>query len=381
MREIDLKMAELNKKYKGAIINLGTDIIEVDKIPFSSPMANWMTYGGIPMGKITEFYGGEGGGKTTSALDIVKNAQIKFSEVYDRKVDKLTKDIKELEDKNTKTTKKELDKLKLELKAVEERGVKSVVYVDSEQTLDTIWAQLLGVNTDAMYLVRPQSETAEEVLQIIIDLIATGDIGLVVLDSIPMLVSQNIFDKSLENKSYGGISQALTEFCRKVQPYLTQKQCALIGINQVREDLGSMYNTESTPGGKMWKHACALRLRFKKDTYLNMVNEELTSKAENPAGNRVQIQITKTKVCKPDRRLGYYTLNYSEGIDYLYDAITLAIQYKIIENSQSWYYYNYIKDGEQERASIQGKSKMLNFLRENDSAREQLENLIEEMIK
>ena len=66
MRSIDLKMAELNKKFKANIINIGTDIIEVDKIPFSSPTANWMTYGGIPVGKITEFYGGEGGGKTIS---------------------------------------------------------------------------------------------------------------------------------------------------------------------------------------------------------------------------------------------------------------------------------------------------------------------------
>ena len=71
MSNLDIKMAELNKKYKAQIINKGTDIIEVSKIPFSSPTANYMTYGGIPVGKITEFYGGEGGGKTTSALDIV----------------------------------------------------------------------------------------------------------------------------------------------------------------------------------------------------------------------------------------------------------------------------------------------------------------------
>ena len=266
MRSIDLKMAELNKKFKANIINIGTDIIEVDKIPFSSPTANWMTYGGIPVGKITEFYGGEGGGKTTSALDICANAQKQFNKVYKEKLDSLNNQITELESSESKENKKKIAKLIEEVNRLKEKGPKVVVYIDAEQTLDVKWAQLLGVDTESMILVRPQEQTAEEILQIAIDLVSTGDVGLCVLDSIPMLVSQNIFDESLEKKSYGGISQALTMFCSKVTPHLVQNQCAFIGINQIREDLSSMYNTTSTPGGKMWKHACSLRLRFRKDT-------------------------------------------------------------------------------------------------------------------
>ena len=86
-----------------------------------------------------------------------------------------------------------------------------------------------------------------------------------------------------------------------------------------------MYNTISTPGGKALKHACSLRLRFKKDTLLDMNNNELSSRAENPAGNKVAIEVVKTKVCKPDRRLGYYTLNYTDGVDVVNDTITLSI--------------------------------------------------------
>lgn len=375
MRNIDLKMAEINKKFKAQIINQGTDIIEVEKIPFSSPTANWMTYGGIPVGKITEFFGGEGGGKTTSALDICANAQKKFNEVFEQHREKVLDEIEQLKAKDTKDSKKKADKLMSDLMEYVERGPRVVVYIDAEQTLDVQWAQLLGVDTEAMILVRPQEQTAEQVLQIAIDLIATGDVGLCVLDSIPMLVSQNIFNEDMDKKSYGGISQALTVFCSKVTPHLTQQQCAFIGINQIREDLASMYNTVSTPGGKMWKHACSLRLRFRKDTLLDMNNGELTSRAENPAGNRVGIEIAKTKVCKPDRRIGYYTLNYTEGIDVLADIITVALQYRILKQGGSWYYYldeegNVEVDAENNEIKFQGKAKLLDELRNDEEFKE-----------
>lgn len=375
MRNIDLKMAEINKKFKAQIINQGTDIIEVAKIPFSSPTANWMTYGGIPVGKITEFFGGEGGGKTTSALDICANAQKKFNEVFEQHREKVLDEIEQLKEKDTKESKKKADKLMSDLMEYVERGPRVVVYIDAEQTLDVQWAQLLGVDTEAMILVRPQEQTAEQVLQIAIDLISTGDVGLCVLDSIPMLVSQNIFNEDMDKKSYGGISQALTVFCSKVTPHLTQQQCAFIGINQIREDLASMYNTVSTPGGKMWKHACSLRLRFRKDTLLDMNNGELTSRAENPAGNRVGIEIAKTKVCKPDRRIGYYTLNYTEGIDVLADIITVALQYRILKQGGSWYYYldeegNAEVDAENNEIKFQGKAKLLDELRNDEEFKE-----------
>lgn len=337
MNNIELKMAELNKRFKADIINMGTDIIEVDKIPFSSPTANYMTYGGVPVGKVTEFFGGEGGGKTTSALDICANAQVKFAEVFDKQVAELEEQIEELNMKGTKDASKKASRLQTQLDEVIEKGEKLVVYVDTEQTLDTQWAKLLGVNTEKMILVRPQEQTAEQVLQIIIELIATGNVGLCVLDSIPCLVPQQIFEESLEKKAYGGISQPLSVFCSKVLPHLVQNQCAFIGINQIREDLSSMYNTISTPGGKAWKHACSLRLRFKKDTLLDMNNNELSSRAENPAGNKVAIEVVKTKVCKPDRRLGYYTLNYTDGVDVVNDTITLAIQYGYIKRNGGWF--------------------------------------------
>lgn len=371
MRQIDLKMAEINKKFKCELITQGTDIIEVSKIPFSSPMANWMTYGGIPVGKITEFYGGEGGGKTTSALDICANAQREFNNIFNDQVSTILENVEKLRDKGTNEAIKKADKLMSELTEYKERGPKVVVYVDAEQTLDTQWAELLGVNTDELILVRPQSETAEQIFQIILDLVATGDVGLCILDSIPMLVSQNIFDESIEKKSYGGISQALTEFCRKITPHLVQNQCAFIGINQVREDLSSMYNTETTPGGKMWKHACSLRLKFKRGDFFDYNGRTLTSKAENPAGNKVVMAITKTKVCKPNRRLGYYTLNYLEGIQVIEDCIEVAQYYNIVKQSGAWYEIIDTEGNTLEiegmKLKFQGKAKLTKFLEDNQT--------------
>lgn len=382
MSNLDIKMAELNKKFKAQIINVGTDIIEVSKIPFSSPTANYMTYGGIPVGKITEFYGGEGGGKTTSALDIVKNAQIKFNQVYEDKLDAIEKQIEELSVKESKEAKAKISKLQSEMDAITEQGPKLVVYVDAEQTLDTEWAKLLGVQTEQMILVRPEAQTAEQVFQIIIELVDTGNVGLVVLDSIPMLVSQNIFEETMEKKSYGGISQALTVFCSKITPILTKHQCAFIGINQVREDLASMYNTESTPGGRGWKHACTLRLKFKKGSFIDANNNELTRSAENPAGNKVAIEIIKSKCCKSDRRLGYYTLNYSEGINILIDSITIGQQYGIVAKAGSWYRImtddgeiKLDKDGTQ--LSFQGIAKLKTYLEQHVEEMEDLLNRLE----
>ena len=119
-RKIDLIMNEINKKYKAELIHQGTDIIHIDKIPFSSPTANYMTYGGIPIGKFTEFFGGEGGGKTTSALDIVKNAQIKFNEVWQKRIAELDEQINALANRENKQDKAKRTKLENEKANLEE---------------------------------------------------------------------------------------------------------------------------------------------------------------------------------------------------------------------------------------------------------------------
>lgn len=370
-RNIDLAMANINKKFGEQLCKEGTELIYVDKIPFSSPTANYMTYGGVPIGKATEFFGGEGGGKTTSALDIVGNAQKKFKEEWENKVQQAQEEYEKLA--SVKSTEKKAERFKKDvLDELMEQGPKVVVYVDAENTLDVEWAALLGVNTDEMILIRPQTQTAEQVLQMMIDLIDTGNVGLMVLDSVPCLVPQVIFEESMEKKSYGGVAGPMSVFCAKVTPYLTKHKTALIMINQIREDLSNPYNTASTPGGKALKHLYSLRLRFKKDSLLDDNNRELPSRAENPAGNIVQVEIVKTKVCKPNRRLGYYTLNYTNGIDVIADTVTMALKYGYIVQAGAWFTFmdpetgEIICDEDGVELKFQGMAKLLEFIRNDE---------------
>lgn len=211
--KLDDLIKQVNKQYKTTLISEGMPDDNVERIPFSSPRLNYMLYGGIPQGRLIEFFGSEGGGKTTSALDIVKNAQQMFPE-------------------------------------------KRVLYIDCERTLDTEWAKLLGVNIDELILFRPETETAEQIFEVALKFMDSGEISLCILDSIGVMVSAQAYEKTMEERTYGGISQALTLFSRKAVPICARNHCTLIGINQMRDDMGSMYGGETTTGGKAWRHNC-----------------------------------------------------------------------------------------------------------------------------
>lgn len=330
MSKLDELIQKVNKDFKAEIAQKGVKRKIVPKIPFSSTRANYMTYGGIPMIGAVEFFGEPNGGKTTSALDIVSNAQIQFREDFEERLAELMEELEQAKKENIKK------KIQAKVDEHKDTGHRKVLYVDTEMTLDTDWAYKLGVDLDDLILIVPENQTAEQILQMILEFIETGEIGLAILDSIPCLVPQQIFEESLEKKSYGGISGPLTNFSARVSPLLKKHECVFIGINQEREDLGSMYSNYTTPGGKGWKHACSLRIRFRKGALLDKNNKELTSKAENPAGNIVEMQIIKTKVCKPDRRMGRYTLSYTYGIDVQYDLITTMIDFGLI-TGKGWY--------------------------------------------
>ena len=205
MSNIDLIIKDLNKKMKVGNIQLGVDFQEVQKIPFSSCRLNYMTYGGIPVGRIAEFYGADGSGKTTTAIDVAGNAQRMF-----------------------------LDK--------------KVLFVDIEHTFDSCWATKLGLNCDDIIYLDPDSMGAEEVFNMIIELIDSGEISLCILDSIGAMVSMQANEKQIGERTYGGVSMALTEFSKKITPVLARTQTAFIGINQVRDDMNSLYGGTTTTG-------------------------------------------------------------------------------------------------------------------------------------
>jgi len=234
--KLDALVKSINREWKEDIAARGIHRLHTEKIPFTSPRLNYMTYGGLPRGRLIEFAGEEGGGKTTTALDICKNAQELFQKEYDE----------ELSNTTDATRKKYL----------ESRGPKQIFYADCENTLDEDWAAKLGVDVDNLYIVKPQTQSAEDIFQMVLDAIETDEVGLVVIDSLGVMLSKQAYEKDMTEKTYGGISMPLTLFSKKATLSCKKYDCTVIGINQMRDDMNSMYGGRTTTGGKAWKHNC-----------------------------------------------------------------------------------------------------------------------------
>lgn len=387
MNPLEKVIADINKEAKQEIITLGPKYVYHERIPFTSPRMNYMTYGGIPVGKATELFGPENGGKTTTALDLVKNAQERARGIWDVSVQEVRAErIEQEQDRegNNKTkakaAEKRIEEIDKELEKLDTDGPRRVYYCDAENTLDMDWADLNGVDISHMYLDRPQEETAETVLNRLMKVIGSGHCEMIVLDSLPMLVPQALYKKSFEDRAYGGISGVLTEFSRQVAGKLSKTKTTLIGINQSREDLESKFNIYKTSGGRAWKHLCSVRLYVRKGHYINEANEELTNKESlTPAGNLVDISLVKTKAFKPDRRAAQYTLNYKDGIDVLADTMFTALKFDMIVQSGSW--FNLMGAGGEILQKIQGEASVIAYLRDNPEVFEELYEAVYERLK
>lgn len=367
MGKLDLVLKEINKKYDGIVMK-GNEFPTIEKIRFSSPRLNYMTYGGIALGKATELFGTEGGGKTTTCLDLAKNAQIKAKKDYENELKDLREELSELEKSGAKSYKKRITELQQRIEELEENGQRKVVYIDAENTLDDAWATTLGVNVEELILIKPQEQTAEQVLQMILDIIKSGDAILVILDSIPMLISQQAFEANLDKKTYAGASGALSVFSQKVSQLLHKYNTAFVAINQVREDFDNPYNAYKTPGGRALKHLFTVRLLVRKGRFIDEKCNELTNGAEEPVGNLVDVRVEKTKLFKPNRRLGHYTLNYTNGVDVLSDTIDVAVWVGIINQGGSWFSVNH--NGEE--LKFQGKPKLIQYLQQHPEVYERV---------
>lgn len=323
MSRVDEMFIEWNKKAKYEIGKSGVAWEKHERIPFSSPRLQYLTYGGIPAdtGVLAEFSGPEGAGKTCAALDIVGNAQRKYPD-------------------------------------------RDAVFFDIEGTFDPVWATKLGVNCSQLKYVLPQEQYAELIFQYIIDLLedAATNISVIVVDSIAALISKAAYDKDMDEQTMGGIARQLTLFCNKVTPLLRKKRCVLILINQVRDDMNSTYGGTVTPGGRGLKHACSLRLEFRRSDFFDESGNAVSTQAENPAGHFVKVKLLKTKICRPDRKVGTFSLRYLTGIDYISDLVDVGIKLGIFRQRGAYYYGSNV-DGEEQ--SFQGKYKFISYIKEN----------------
>lgn len=295
-------LKSIKKKYGDAVVKVGVDDLGVDGVlSLGSPSFDFCVYGGIPEGRIVEFSGAEGSGKTTSAFLVA--AQYQRVEI-ERNPD----------------------------------NPRAIILLDNEGTADPIWAKKLGYNMDEdapvqTIIIRPEAQSAEQIFDMAIDLLKTGQVGLLIFDSIATLVPQQIYEESQEKKQMGGIAASLTRFANTAIGLLRKYKATLIAINQVRENIGGYGDPLITPGGRSWKHACSMRLMFKRSDFYDEEGNILTKSAESPAGHVIQVAVLKTKVCKWDRKLGYMHLNYTKGIDVMQDTIDVALQFGFIDNS------------------------------------------------
>lgn len=293
MAEIDNLIAEVNKKYKTGIIRKASDIKSIEFIPYSSPQMNYLTRGGVPVGRMIELVGLPQSGKTTTALDIIANYQKKYD--------------------------------------------KYVVYLDAENTMDKEWGATLGVDWDRVILIQPESEYGETLLDMLLDYVRSDKVGMVVLDSAPFIQPKAVCDKDLDEKSYGGNSALMKAFCDKVVPLCKKHECTFLMLNQIRENIGNPYKPFKIPCGTALAHACSQILWFTKGSLLDDKYKEVSSNYANPVGHLVSVKMEKNKVTKNDRRLGTYTLNYGSGVDELKDTLDMGLVLGVIVQSGAWY--------------------------------------------
>lgn len=245
---------------------------------------------------------------------------------------------------------------------------RKVLWIDAENTLDAVWATKIGVDVSAMIILKPTSQSAEELFQFILDMIDSGEIGLVVLDSLGVLVSAQALEKTIEDKTYAGISMALTTFGNKAEMLCQRHQCTFIGINQIRDDLNAMWGGAiKTPGGRAWKHLCCVRMQFTRGDFIDERGNSIKRSSESPAGNVVLMSMTKNKSCPPNRRTGFYTITYDNGIDYLKDLIDLALRYGYITKRGAWFDVVDADTGEIIEGSIQGQANVYEYLSNPDN--------------
>lgn len=380
-------LSKVNKDFKKELAIKGIGELKIKRIPFTSPRLNYETYGGIPRGRITMFAGKESSGKSTTALDSVKNAQILFKEEWEQEIQECEDFIEVNKDK--KSYKSDVDEKKERLKYLQKRGPLNIVYFDAEGTIDSDWAKKLGVDVDNVWLVRLHTQTAEQFLDQVMRVVRdTDDVGLVVIDSIAVLVPQLVHGESFEQKNMGGNAKVVTDFCNEVCPVLGEKDIACIIINQARDDFKNPYAEFSIPCGNGLKLASSLILTFQKGKLLDAAGNEQKQSFETPQGNLVWVRIQKTKICKPDRRVGFYTLSYDYGVDVVADLIPMAVELGVINKAGAWFkivnpdtgeFLTYEPDeGETEGEVIkfQGQINLMNFLRENKQVYDFVSNYV-----
>tara|TARA_B100000780_G_C21117857_1_gene452460 strand:- start:1085 stop:2092 length:1008 start_codon:yes stop_codon:yes gene_type:complete len=321
LKALQMTLDRMEKTYgKGAVMKMGDNAIEtVEIIPSGSLTLDLaLGVGGYPRGRIVEIYGPESSGKTTLAIHAIAEVQ-------------------------------------------KQGGIAAIV--DAEHAFDRFYAEALGVDTENLLISQP--DNGEQALEIADNLIRSGAIDLIVIDSVAALTPRAEIEGEMGDSKMGLQARLMSQALRKLTASISRTHCTAIFINQLREKIGVMFgNPETTTGGNALKFYASVRLDIRRSSQIKVGDEVI--------GNSTKVKVVKNKVAPPFRK-AEFDIMYGAGISKTGEIIDMGVDLGIVKKSGSWFSYGETKLG-------QGRDAVKQLLSDNPELAEELETKIKAAI-
>ena len=323
LKALKLTLDKLDKAYgKGTVMKMSdAPVVDVDVIPSGSlglDMA--LGVGGYPRGRVVEIYGPESSGKTTLTLHAIAEAQ-------------------------------------------KAGGI--AAFIDAEHAFDRFYAENLGIDIDSLIISQP--DNGEQALEIADNLVRSGAIDLIVIDSVAALTPRGEIEGEMGDSKMGLHARLMSQALRKLTGSISKTNCTMIFINQLREKIGVMFgNPETTTGGNALKFYASVRLDIRRST-------QIKDSDGSVRGNKTRVKVVKNKVAPPFK-LAEFDIMYGEGVSKVGEILDIAAEFEIIQKSGSWFSYEETKLG-------QGRDAVKQMIKDNPDLMDELETKIKAAIK
>lgn len=321
MKALQLTLEKLDKTYgKGTVMKMGDNaVVNVESISTGSiGLDNALGIGGLPRGRVIEIYGPESSGKTTLAIHAIAEAQ---------------------------------------------RAGGIAAFIDAEHAFDRFYAQKLGVDIENLLISQP--DNGEQALEITENLIRSGAIDIIVIDSVAALTPKSEIEGEMGDSKMGLQARLMSQALRKLTATISKTNSCCIFINQLREKIGIMFgNPETTTGGNALKFYASIRMDIRRTSQIK--------DGEKVLGNRTKVKVIKNKLAPPFRTTEF-DIMYGEGVSKTGEIVDLGVDLKVIAKSGSWFSYGETKLG-------QGREAVKQLLKDNPELASELEAKIREEI-
>ena len=323
LKALKLTLEKLDKAYgKGTVMRMSdAPVIDVEVIPSGSlGLDIALGVGGYPRGRVVEIYGPESSGKTTLTLHAIAETQ-------------------------------------------KAGGI--AAFIDAEHAFDRFYAQNLGVDIDNLIISQP--DNGEQALEIADNLVRSGAIDMVVIDSVAALTPKSEIEGEMGDSKMGLHARLMSQALRKLTGSISKTNCTMIFINQLREKIGVMFgNPETTTGGNALKFYASVRLDIRRST-------QIKDSDGNVLGNKTRVKVVKNKVAPPFR-LAEFDIMYGQGVSKVGEILDVAVEHEIVKKSGSWFSYAETKLG-------QGRDAVKQMIKDNPELMDELEEKIKTVLK